>query len=452
MGDLAGGFTFSTASHQWVVIARQYVASGGTLVLGVACQFGWFVILARSLGVVQFGELMLIMAVTTIASALCGVGSGDALLRRSARNARDYNLFLGHGLALIGLTGVGLVTATIVVLELFFAWSPAGGVTTFTLFLFAVTNIVFASVVNLAIQGLLGLHRYSQANLIYFGFSSLRLAAAAVGCLVFGADTLAEWAWWTTFAHLVAILGCVAILWPMGRPVMMIDKTELGLGFQFCTPNLMDAVRNNVDRFMLGIAASAQELGSYAAAMRMTLVSKVVVNSLNRIMYPRFARHRDAGSDRLRKVGIAYALVVVSLAFVTATLVFLLAPFLPALLGESYRSIIFDLRVLCWLTVPTAISSVAYDILGAMDRHHLRAKIYNALSVAGAAGTAAAIYFAGVTGAFAANYAVHTVFAVAMWAVFFHATRAAPHPADGGRTMTRAVVDPASRPVVSGDR
>lgn len=393
-------------------IFSQYIASAATMLFSVGCQLTWFIVLARSLGVAQIGELMVISGVGSMASTLCMWGSGDAMIRHTARQRGAYAQMLGHGLLLIGTIGSVLVILSVALLSLLIV-GPS--VSTTSVALFSITNIIVSSFIGLAASAFMGFGNFRVANTIVAGSSLTRLLSAVTACLVFNVTTLDEWALWSTAANLLTALACSLVLIPLGRPVWRINRSELVRGFHFTTPRFIENLRQNVDRVVLSIVVPASVLGSYATAMRVTLTSQMAVNSLNRIVYPRFARRIDLGIADSLPLSIAYGLVVTCLSSMTAFGVYLIAPYLPIILGESYRQAIFDLQVLCWLIVPVSIRTVPYDVFGAMDQHGLRAKYFNSISLVGIIGTAVAIYIFGITGAFVSVYVVQITLTAGLW-------------------------------------
>ena len=419
----------SPATLSYVVrLARDYFASGATMFFSAGCQFAWFLILARSLGATNFGALMMILAVCNLASALCGVGAADAMLRQTARDSRNYHTMLGHGLLVIGVTGVVLSTIAVVILWGLLSIQVGVDLDLYVIVLFAITNILLTTFIAYAEHTFLGLGAFQKANIIEAGFSLVRLLTAAVACLWFGVGTLGEWAVWSTGAHLVVLAACIAMVAPLGLPIWNLDRRELLLGFHYCTPRFADALRVNCDRIVLGIVAPASTLANYAIATRMTQVSQLVVNSLNRIVYPRFASRKKFGLHSVRPTAVIYAVSICVIAVSTAATIFMVAPVLPWLLGSSYENVVPYLRVLCWLLVPLAMQTVPYDLLGAFDRHRERATLYNTTSLAGTALTALVIYSWGVPGAFVAIYVVECGLALALWGLLLHLSQ--PEAAD----------------------
>ena len=92
---------------------RTYVGSFGSLILGTLGQIASVLILARYLGAYQFGQLMTVVAVGQVGLNLCGIGAGEAMVRRVAREPAMYPRLLGHNLILVLGSGV-VITAVLV--------------------------------------------------------------------------------------------------------------------------------------------------------------------------------------------------------------------------------------------------------------------------------------------------------------------------------------------------
>jgi O-antigen/teichoic acid export membrane protein len=420
------------AARRLIPLVRQYLASGTTMVLSAACQLAWFILLARWLGVTEFGGLMVTTAVTALAAALGSLGAGDAVLRHVARDRASYPGMLGHALIVLSVTGIVLSIVAAFFMSMLLGAEVAGRIGFLRVLLFAVASIWLANLIGLAQYVFLGLGDFKRANLIELGYAAGRLLTAVVACAGFGVSTLGAWAVWFFAAHVLMLAACVALLWPLGRPIRHVDRAELVLGFHYCTPRALDALRTNADRIVLGIVVAASVLANYAIAARIAQVSQIVFNALNRIVYPRFARRKSEGFRGILRTALAYQTGVAGLALLTALGLYVIAPVLPVLVGAPYESAIGYIRLLCWLLVPLAMQTVPYDLLGAFDRHGIRATLYNSVSLAGAALTALAVYTAGITGAFVALYLIETALAVGLWAVLLHLARAEPATSEAG--------------------
>jgi O-antigen/teichoic acid export membrane protein len=215
----------------------------------------------------------------------------------------------------------------------------------------------------------------------------------------------------------------VALLRPLGSPVWHVDRFELRLGIHFSSPFFVDALRQSVDRIVLGLVAPAAELAIYGSAVRIMQTSQVAVSSLNRIIYPRFAEQAHVGLRGALQPAFLYGVVVTVIALATSLALFLSAPLLPFLIGGEYGPVVGSVRTLCWVLLPLAIQSVPYDVFGAFDYHSLRAKIYNGFSLLAVAITALAVYGGRIEGAYASAYLTQIVVAIALWTGLFRASR-----------------------------
>src|ERR1019366_3102326 len=96
-------------AKQKLPMALTYFGSTASLVVSSGAQLLTFAILARHLGVEQFGLLMTITAATSLGVQLCGLGASETLVRRVANDPAIYRAALGHNLILIGASGSVLI-------------------------------------------------------------------------------------------------------------------------------------------------------------------------------------------------------------------------------------------------------------------------------------------------------------------------------------------------------
>jgi O-antigen/teichoic acid export membrane protein len=96
-------------AKQKLPMALTYFGSTASLAVSSGAQLLTFAILARHLGVEQFGLLMTITAATSLGVQLCGLGASETLVRRVANDPAIYRAALGHNLILIGASGSVLI-------------------------------------------------------------------------------------------------------------------------------------------------------------------------------------------------------------------------------------------------------------------------------------------------------------------------------------------------------
>jgi O-antigen/teichoic acid export membrane protein len=420
------------------------MASGGSLVTASAAQLITFAVLARSLGVDQFGMFAAITAVTSVAVNLCGLGAIECLVRRVARDHAMYPAMLGHNLILTAATGVVLVGLGLLILPGIYTLSPDPLCNVGAIGLLLVTNIVLVRLILLVEQIFIGFSDFSGANQAVVSFAVGRTIAAVLACLVFHVTSVAGWAVWQFGAHLIMAIGYAFWLRGLGRPQFRLVREELSLGFLFSVPLILKAFRQNVDLVVLSLVSSTEIVGSYSVARRILDSSGLSVDALNRLVYPGSAQATARGLHHAGRRVRQLLVLAVGIGLATAVFVYFVAPVLPHLFGRDYVSMVAFVRILSWAVIIFAISSVVVQIIGASGRHGVRAAILGISSVIGAAVSAVATWYAPPTGTFVAYYVVEAATAVAAWLVLIRLMRDKSPSRHGNVAPEEAAIEAAS--------
>lgn len=415
---------FRFSASRLAKMAMAYAASGGSLLVAAATQLVTFAIIARYLGAEQFGIYVVVTAITSIAVTVCGLGGQESLVRRVARNAASYPIMLGHALSLLALSGIALVGLGLCILPVLLplAADPATNILSYTLVLLA--NLVLYRFIVIAGQSFVAMSRFGPANAIEIWYALVRMAAAALGCVVFHVDTVAEWAVWLFASHLLVALTCALALRRFGHPRWRIVREEVPLGLHYSSQFVVRTVRQNADLLVLGVIASSEIVGSYGIARRMLDSSYLSIEALNRLVYPGSAAASASGlhAIQVRTRRVLYASVGVGVS--AAVAMFVLAPLLPMVFGQEYSSVVDFARILCWAVVPFAAYAVALDTLGASGRQGTRSLVLNSVNGGGALLIAAATWLAGVNGTFVTFHLTEVAMVVFAWMAFVGQTRA----------------------------
>ena len=397
----------------------QYVLSTGTLVVGLGSQLIAFIVLARYLGTSQLGQWMTILAATSLAGQICGIGAGESMIRRVSRKSSIYPILLGHGLILSFASGIPLIALSVVGLTFFVSITNVVIEDIAILLIFAFSNIMLYQWISLTEAIFLAKRQLMRANLVNMGFAVWRSLVTIVACLAFGMHQLEAWALCYGLIHLVGALACVAAVWRFGPPEWRILRSEIRLGIHNTTPAFLDTLRQNVDLLALnGVEASAA-IGRYSAASRIVLTSLVTVNSFYRMLYPHLSLAGKAGTSTTFRLALKYVVYAVLLAAITSTALFVAAPYLTLLFGKEFGDMVFYLRILCWIPILVAIKNAAYDALGAAEQHAVRAAVYNTGVVASAVLIVAMTRLYGLDGIFAALFISHGLVALSLWVTLF---------------------------------
>ncbi|MET3926726.1 lipopolysaccharide biosynthesis protein [Devosia sp. 2618] len=398
-----------------IPMGLSYLASGGSLITSSAAQLLTFAILARSLGVLEFSYFVGLTAITAVAVQLCGLGAQEALVRRVARDWSVFPVMLGHNIIMSAATGAILVVAGLFVLPLFFTLSADPLLNLGALGLFLIANIILTRAILFVEQVFIAHSMFAAANRNVVLYAVGRLAAAVLGCLVFGVDNLAEWAVWNFVAHVIIAIITVRSVRGLGMPKFGIVRDELRNGMLFCTPFVLRALRQNMDLLLLTAFTSPEIVASYGVARRMIDSGYLSVEALNRLLYPGSAaatanglRH---GMTRFRKVVMAS----LGISVFTAIVLVVTSPLLPILFGHEYVSLPGFVRIMAFAIVFIAVCSTALEALGSSGHQLQRAIVLNSASILGGMLVALCTWQFGVNGTFAANYMIEAGTAAAAW-------------------------------------
>lgn len=414
-------------SHKQVSKLRQYIpalvsylASSGSLFAASVAQLLTFAILARSLGAYEFGMFITIMAVTSIAVHLCGLGGSESLVRRVAQNRDMYPVMLGHNLILITITSLPLLLLGVIILPLWIKLSPDLLTDRIILLVFLIANVPVMRLILLVEQIYIARSDFKAANISVVGFALARTAAAILACLVFNVTDVVNWAIWQLVCHLLVAVLYWYLLRTLGKPVFRLVREEIKLGLFFATPFIFRAIRQNIDLLLLGMLLSPTIIGSYGVARRIIDSSYMNIEAMNRLLYPRFAKLTTNGIDHAWPMAKKTTLIAILLGAITSLSVFIVAPYLPILFGQEYTSLVYFCQILCWTTILVAIWSIAVEVLGASGNHAYRASILNVGNIVGAPLLAFATWLIPPQGTFISIYLIELSIAVASWWVLYY--------------------------------
>jgi O-antigen/teichoic acid export membrane protein len=392
-----------------------YFISTASLLLGIAAQLFGFIVLARFLGAEQFGKLMAITAATAIALSITGLGTEEVMLRRCIREPTLYPKLLGHSLILILISGSLLSFFALVGLHMLVHVPASPFRSIETLSIFAFSNIVLARCIMLTESIFVARQQIMYANIVVTGFAVARMLAAVIGCFVFDVNRLETWAIWHGGIHIVGTIACIGLLWRYGAPQWCVLRDEIWRGIHTTTPQLISNLRQNIDRIVLTAIVSPVTVGAYSVASNIVQYSFVTINSFSRLFYPRLAIAGVNGASATCQLAARYLVIIVGLGVANSLALFFIAPFLPWLFGKEFGESTHYLTVLCWLPILVAIHNIAYDALGAAERHGIRALFYNIIGLIGIGLIAGLTYFYGVNGTFAGIFIGYAFLCLAMW-------------------------------------
>jgi O-antigen/teichoic acid export membrane protein len=312
-----------------------------------------FVLLARSLGVDQFGALAATLATANLIAPLVEYGANNLVVRDIVAGIPTHRT-VGLGLALsVVVLPLGLLMLALVKLMLLpqIAWGVllAIGMTVF-----------FGNRMTLLASGTHVAHGMQWRNTVLDTLNGTSLLALAV---IFsqgatrletwsqGATRLETWVVWSLLQSLT--LGILALTWvarTWGRFTW--TSTELrerfGQGIHFAINGAATNTYADLDKALLARFSTLEATGVFTAAHRLVVLGAVPLAAFLGAIYPRFFSSGQHGLTEARKFAWRVLPATFSYGLIATAIVWLLAPWFASLLGEGYADTTAAIRWLCW--------------------------------------------------------------------------------------------------------
>jgi O-antigen/teichoic acid export membrane protein len=151
----------------------------------------------------------------------------------------------------------------------------------------------------------------------------------------------------------------------LGKPKFSSLKLngDLGQGLYFAISESASTINANIDKTMLVSLSTAEAAGLYAAAYRVIDVGSVPIFSVLGASYAKFFQHGLSGIKG--SLGFAKRLLpgIALYGIVAAIGLWLVAPFVPLILGEEYKNAVGTLRWLAPVPFYIGVQYMAADAL-----------------------------------------------------------------------------------------
>jgi O-antigen/teichoic acid export membrane protein len=319
----------------------------------LVAQVGYFLIIARVIGPTGYGTFLACTSLAAVLAPFSPLGTGQVLVKYTSR---DNSLMAAHlGNALLITTGMGaLLIGAIVLLRQVLLPSS---VSILMVVVVGTADLICAQFTYVFAQALLASEKAKGSSSVMAVSAHTRLAAAVLLILT-GAPSLNRWVFFYLAASIAAaIYGVIAVSTSCSAPRFTLGllRSTIREGFHFSTSLAAQTVYNDIDKTMLARLSSVQGAAIYAVAYRFIEVAMLPMRSLQSATYPEFFRHGVGGvrasfnfAKRILRRSVAYG-------FAASVGLFLLAQFVPLIMGPAYVDSTIALR---WLSPLPLIQSV----------------------------------------------------------------------------------------------
>lgn len=317
------------------------VGQGMNLIL----QAGYFILLARLLGVKEYGVFAGAFAFVSIATPYSALGSGLLFIRYVSTDAQKFAAYWGN--ILLSTLCVGsLITA----LLYFIAPHLLNPESASLILLVALGDCVCRQLVLCTSQIFQAYEQLRMTAAINLLTSFLRLMAVAA--LAFSLHHATAWQW-ALASLLVSVLAAIAstvlILARYGAPAFSLQLlwSRLAEGFNFSFAGSTQSVYNDIDKTMLSHYGMNVANGIYTMAYRIVDVATIPVTALDAAALPRYFRRSQEGAKAVRHLSVRLAWRAALVGILMSGSMFLAAPLIPHIVGAEFSQSVSALRWLC---------------------------------------------------------------------------------------------------------
>ncbi len=349
-------------------------------------QAAYFVLLARLLGVVEYGVFAAAFAMVNILTPYSSLGSGMLFMRYVSADRSNAGIYWGNALI------VTTLASAVVALGLFFAGPSLVKTSTPTLILeLVVANCLFGQISTVAGKVFQTLERMRLTAMVILSSSLARLTVLLImgiqlqglSFLQFAAHdqhagrhaTAAQWSVGVLVASgITAAIAVVLVRRAIGATqygtTLLFSKLWEGLGFSFA--GTANSVYNDVDKLMLGHYRMDRENGFYTLAYRIVDFAAAPIGAIDAAVLPRFFHLHKGGLGAVVRLAMKSVKTALIFAVVIGAGLWMIAPVVPHIVGHDFSGAVTALRWLCWLPLLRGIHLVTGSALTSIGRQNLR--------------------------------------------------------------------------------
>lgn len=357
--------------------ANSLARNAGWMLVGqginLVFRAGYFILLARLLGVREYGVFVGAFAFVAIATPYCALGSGLVFVQYVTTNPRNFASYWGN--ILLSTLGVG---SLLTILLYFAAPHLVNRASASLVFVIALSECICSQLVICVSQIFQAFERLHVTAAITLLTSFLRLTAVVALAAFLHHATARQWVVASLFVSVLAALAASAIMTarfgaPRLSPKLLLSRLSEGFGFSLAGSS--QSAYNDIDKAMLSHYGMNVADGIYTMAYRLVDLATTPVNALDAAALPRCfrqARHRPAAVVSLSvKLATRSAL----LGIVVAGCMFVAAPVIPHIVGNGFGDSVMALRWLCLLPVFRSIHQLTGSAITGLGFQRYRTRV-----------------------------------------------------------------------------
>src|SRR5581483_6178976 len=313
----------------------------------VLLQAAYFILLARLLGVTEYGIFAGAFAFSAIAAPYSSLGSGLLFVRYVSSKAENFAAYWGHILLSTFMVGCILALALYLIAPHFLNPASASVV-----LMVALGNCVFTQLLIGMSQVFQAFEQLRMTAMLTLLVNLLRVLAVGAMAIMLRHATASQWAMASLVVSVLAPIVGFAIITrrfrlPKFAPSLFRLRTAEGIGFSFAGST--QSVYNDIDKTLLSHYGMNVANGIYTMAYRIVDLATIPITALDAAALPRYFRLSSEGFAAVKRLAGKLATRAMLIGFIAAASMFIAAPILPRIVGPTFGPAVQALRWLCLL-------------------------------------------------------------------------------------------------------
>jgi O-antigen/teichoic acid export membrane protein len=391
-------------------------------------QAAYFVLLARALGVRDYGALVAVLAIISILNPFSGLGVITLLVKNISRRpeqaapewatARMVTVLSGSILSMIAV-----VASSAIGPEEVSHWAFAA---------LALSELILARLIDVAATVYQAQRKMRRTAFYPIYLVLARLTGAVALILSPLAVDVLTWA-------MVQLLTTG----PVAFVIMAFTTRSLGSaparlgdfarawreGLLYSVSLSSQSIYNDIDKTMLARLSSLADAGTYTAAYRLVDMGHTPIRAAMAAAFPSMFAHGEAGLRSALAITRRLCWPVLVYACLAGMTLLLVAPLLPIVLGHDFSGSVGALQGLAALPLLRAAHQLPADALTGSGFQGRRTLIQIIVALANVGANLVLIPQHGVAGAVAASLASETALAIGLWSAVYFSLESSPRAA-----------------------
>ncbi|HJV93663.1 MAG TPA: oligosaccharide flippase family protein [Azonexus sp.] len=355
-------------------LARNTLLATGWQGLRLTLQFAYLVVVARLLGAVGYGTFSGIVALAATLSPLAGAGFGLILVKQVSRYPESFPRYWGKVLTATAFSAplLILVMGTMAALML-----PGTG-EMIALLVVGISELLLVPLIT-ACANAYQAHERLGASIFNFvllnggrllSIGTLALYDSQPDLTLFAIAYLAGTALPTAASLTIATRT-------FGRPITELRglTSEFREGLGFAASGVTGVAQAEIDKSLLLRLDGALATGTYSVATRIVSAATVPLISFVLAAVPQLFRTGTNGTGGSRQTAGTLLVPVLLYGAVAGGAIYLLAPWLPTILGDEFAGSVSVIRTLALLPSLIGISNLLLAVLSCSGAQPARVKI-----------------------------------------------------------------------------